>query len=314
MSLPSFADVVNAKRLSPEDRLADFQKLVDWDGKENGVKLIGNPYIQSYMTEHMGKTKFDGKPSLCETLADPTLAATLYKHTSTKTRLEINMPQAFSRMNPVCFMKPSVAKHIYTKFGATKVLDPTAGWGGRMLGALACGIDYIGIDTNLSLRPAYEAMISELAPHTEGSAQMIWDDCLAVDVSTLDYDFVFTSPPYGNKELYEHMTPFESRKAFFVDFLIPLLTKCMRPGVWVCFNLAEDDYKGLLQHGFRAADRIEEFFQSTQKRKDGSTKTERVYCWMSPVAPKPDCSTCQRCRDLEQEVARLKTALKALLN
>ena len=30
---------------------------------------------------------------------------------------------------------PKAAKHIYKKYGATSVLDPTSGWGGRMLGA-----------------------------------------------------------------------------------------------------------------------------------------------------------------------------------
>ena len=322
MNLPSFADVVKAKTLSPEDRLAEYQKLVDWSGTESGVKLIGNPYIQSYMTEHMGKTRFENKPSLCEVLADPELSAQLYKHTSTKTRLEVNMPQAFSRMNPVCFMKPSVAKFIYTKFGATKVLDPTAGWGGRMLGAFACGIDYIGIDTNVSLQPAYDAMIAELTPRSKGSAQMLWTDCLSVDFSTLDYDFVFTSPPYCNKELYEHMTPFENRTAFFTRFLIPLLTKCLahsKPGAWVCFNLAADDYDGLLRAGFRKADRLEEFYQSTQRRKDGTVKAEIVYCWTTgapPPAPAlaPACpAACARCLALEQEIARLKAAMKSLL-
>ena len=31
-----------------------------------------------------------------------------------------------------------------------RVLDP-AGWGGRMLGAWALGIDYTGIDTNINM-------------------------------------------------------------------------------------------------------------------------------------------------------------------
>ena len=330
MSLPTFADVVNAKRLTPSERLTDFVKLTQWDGTDNGIKLIGNPYIQSYMTEHMGKTRFEGKPSLKEVLDDPRLSQTLYKHTSTKTRLEFNMPQAFSRMNPICFMKPSAAKYIYTTFKATKVLDFTAGWGGRMLGALASGIDYIGIDTNISLRPAYEAMMTELASHTEGKAQMIWEDCRNVDFSTLDYDFVFTSPPYCNKELYEHMTPFESPAKFYTDFLIPTMEKSLKHiknNGWVCLNIDPDDYKALCCYGFRTADRIEEFQQSSRKRKDGSVKMEKVYCWKAgglPSAPSqtpvsvsapvaPSCVGCERCRELEQEVARLKAALRNLL-
>ena len=248
----------------------------------------------------------------------------LWNQTHTKTRLEINMPQAYSRRSPVCFLKPSVAKFIYTKFGATKVLDPTAGWGGRMLGAYACGIEYIGIDTNVELRPAYESMMSELSQWTKGKAQMIWGDCMSVDFSKLDYDFVFTSPPYHNKEAYEHMPPFESKRAFYCKFLIPMIEKCLlhiKNNGWVCININPEFYEELLTYGFRPCDRVEEFQQSTMKKKDGTTKMEQVYCWSNaPVSlpaasvcsdPQPD--GCARCRQLEAEVLRLKEAMKKLL-
>ena len=62
----------------------------------------------------------------------------------------------------VVMFKTTTAKYIYTKYAAKKVLDPTAGWGGRMLGAWAQGIDYIGIDTNVSLQESYEEMIQFL--------------------------------------------------------------------------------------------------------------------------------------------------------
>ena len=331
MSLPTFVDIVRAKKLTPEQREADFRKLQLWSGTENGVKLIGNPYIQSYMTEHMGKTHYEGKPSLQEVMDDEKLRQDLYNRTITKERLEFNMPQAFSRRNPVCFLKPSVAKYLYTLFGATKVLDFTAGWGGRMMGAFACGIDYIGIDTNTELQPAYVEMIAEMSSWSNGTAQMLWQDCLSVDFSTLDYDFVFTSPPYYNKEVYEHMTPFTSKKQFYIDFLIPMLEKSLRhikKNGWVCINVNPEYYEELTQIGFRKADRIETFVQSTSKLKDGSSKLEYVYCWKNasssedptPLRPAPlslaSCATpsCTRCRELEQEVARLKAAMKLLLN
>ena len=90
------------------------------------------------------------------------------------------------------------------------MLDPTAGWGGRMLGAWALGIDYTGIDTNVNMKPAYDSMIEMLNSKTpaifeEPKLQMLWQSALDVDFSTLDYDFVLTSPPYVNLEIYEHM-------------------------------------------------------------------------------------------------------------
>lgn len=326
MSLPTFADIVNAQKLTSAQRESDFRRLQTWSGKENGVKLIGNPYIQSFMTEHMGKTRYEGKPSLKEVMDDEGLRQDLFKRTITKERLEVNMRQAYSRRSPICFLKPSVAKYLYTLFGATKVLDFTAGWGGRMMGAFACGIEYTGIDTNVELRPAYDEMIAELSSWSKGSARMLWEDCLSVDFSKLDYDFVFTSPPYYNKEVYEHMTPFASKAQFYTGFLIPMLEKSLRHikgNGWVCINVNPEYYDELVRAGFRKADRIETFLQSTNKRKDGSDKLEYVYCWSNGSAPEdptptpvPSCPapSCVRCRELEQEVARLKAAMKLLLN
>ena len=52
-------------------------------------------------------------------------------------------------------MRPAYAMNMYKAHGATRVLDITAGWGARMAGAMAADIDYIGIDSNQKLKPAY---------------------------------------------------------------------------------------------------------------------------------------------------------------
>ena len=56
-----------------------------------------------------------------------------------------------------------------------------------------------GIDTNINLKPAYDKMIENYG------GNMIYDNCLNVDFSQIDYDFVLTSPPYINLEKYECM-------------------------------------------------------------------------------------------------------------
>jgi hypothetical protein len=39
-----------------------------------------------------------------------------------------------------------VAKTIVRYFGAQRVQDPCAGWGGRLLGSIAAGATYVGCD------------------------------------------------------------------------------------------------------------------------------------------------------------------------
>jgi hypothetical protein len=111
--------------------------------------------------------------------------------------------------------------------------------------------------------------------------RMIWDSCLNVDFSTIDYDFVLTSPPYINLELYENMTPFESEKAFYEQFLIPLINKCLtsiRRGGRVCFNISPKMYGTLTEkYKYRTADETHDLLQQKRLGKD---KGDKIYVWV----------------------------------
>jgi hypothetical protein len=121
--------------------------------------------------------------------------------------------------------KPLVAKWMYCTYQPRiAVLDFSAGWGGRCLGAMALGIPYIGIDTNKDLRPAYERMVKEL---DEPKVTMRFQDAAATDFSRFKYDMVFTSPPYFKTvkpiEGYAHMPHYNDRADFNARFLFPVV-------------------------------------------------------------------------------------------
>jgi len=181
----------------------------------------------------------------------------------------------------VVFFKPSTAKWIYKKFGATSVLDPTAGWGGRLLGAWSLGLPYVGFDTNINLQRPYEEMMETLAGFAgiNCDLEMRFEDCLKADWSDISYDFVLTSPPYINLEVYQGMTPFESDTAYYDGFLLPLITKCIRyckTGGWVCFNISPKMFQELKKRGFREP---EEQHDLLQQKRSGRDKQDKIYCW-----------------------------------
>ncbi len=98
---------------------------------------------------------------------------------------------------------PINAMIIYNKYKPTKVLDPFCGWGGRLVGACISNLNtYIGIDTNYNLIEPYDKMINILKENTSTNIEFINEDCSQVNYSAMDYDCVFTSPPYYNIELY----------------------------------------------------------------------------------------------------------------
>ena len=108
---------------------------------------------------------------------------------------------------------------------------------------------------------------------------MIFESCLDVDFSEIEYDFVLTSPPYINLEVYENMTPYESNKAFYETFLTPLLNKCLKHiknNGYVCFNISPTMYADLLKYGYRACDME---YDILQQKRLGKDKQDKIYCW-----------------------------------
>ena len=274
----TFSDIVEHKRITDDELTDDLKKLKDYDANENKRCFYGNKFLYHYQMANLCKVSIKGLPSLYDTMNNDGLYKKLYGRMEKLNRtgtLANRLFEANRFNNAVVFFKATTAKYIYNKYKATSVLDPTAGWGGRMLGAYAQGIKYTGIDTNENMIPAYQDMIN----HLDDNMTMIFQDCLSVDFSEIEYDFVLTSPPYINIELYENMKPYESKKAFYEVFLIPLLNKCLKhikKGGKVAFNISPQMYKELIGFGFRKCDIEDDLLQQKRLGKD---KNDKIYIW-----------------------------------
>ena len=160
-------------------------------------------------------------------------------------------------------MRPAAAACAYKKNKATKVLDFTAGWGARLIAAMALDIDYTGIDANKALKPGYDKIIKTLRPYSKSKVKMIFKKAETVDISKLKYDFVFTSPPYEYLEVYENMENYEKKgekvsqpyssskikiddsEKFYDEFMIPTLKeiyKYLPKGKYICLNMPDIMY------------------------------------------------------------------------
>jgi hypothetical protein len=177
------------------------------------------------------------------------------------------------------FFKATTAMYVYKKYKATSVLDPCAGWGGRMLGAWALDIEYVGFDTNEMLIEPYQQIMNAL-PYSKRDLSMCFESSLDADFSSIDYDFVLTSPPYINLELYPGMTPFEGKEQFYKNFLIPLIDKCrkhIKPGGRVAFNISPGMYKDLTK--VFKYEKASETIPLLQQKIQGTDKGDLIYVW-----------------------------------
>jgi len=200
-------------------------------------------------------------------------------------------------------MRAAAAAQMYKKYGATRVLDFTAGWGARMIAAMALDIDYIGIDTNEELRSGYENIIKLLKPYTKSTVKMIWKEAQDVDYSKLGkYDYVFTSPPYEYLEAYENMTNYENKgdkikqpsssqtikmddsAKFYDEFLVPTLKKAYKylpKNKFICLNIPDIMYDKIKKR-WKSVTKKETY--QIIKRTGGPVGKDRrgkelIFCW-----------------------------------
>ena len=146
------------------------------------------------------------------------------------------------------------------------VYDPSSGWGGRILGAMCTNrtLHYIGTDPNPDNVGRYENVAEFYNTHciqdnpfwgdrkkntysvfTEGSEEIYNNSEFRKHEGQVD--FVFTSPPYFNREQYsqdenQSFKKFSAYEDWRDNFLKPTLTtayKMLKDDRYICWNIAD---------------------------------------------------------------------------
>lgn len=86
------------------------------------------------------------------------------------------------------------------------MLDFSAGWGDRLIGALAAGVDrYFGADPNLDLKAGHDAILHRFSPDqsSQSTFQVVYEPFQSVALPAGEtFDLIFTSPPFFDFEIY----------------------------------------------------------------------------------------------------------------
>lgn len=202
------------------DSYEKVNKLVDYFSEEPRMKAYRKDYSSPY---DFYRENYENVKAKAEELAsasrqgDPAME---FRHW---------LREAVYGLVPECTtFKISVTKALFKYLGSKVVLDPSAGWGDRILGAAAAGVEaYHGIDPNPALRPAYDQMVKFI---NRDNYFILTEDFLQVNLEPSSYDTVFTSPPYFDYEIYSEDAK-QSIKGRLVlevwlrDFFYPYLQK-----------------------------------------------------------------------------------------
>jgi len=178
--------------------------------------------------------------------------------------LRFHMREALYELAQECTQfKIYTTKAIFKYLGSKVVLDPSAGWGDRLLGAAAAGVRvYHGVDPNTLLRQPYDNMIKFVNQKGIGENSnytVVTDDFLKVDIDEEGYDTVFTSPPFFDYEIYsddpkQSITGNPSVDTWLTNFFYPYLKKAwsaLARGGYMVLYISDVPSGKFVNHMFR---------------------------------------------------------------
>ena len=186
------------------------------------------------------------------------------------------MLRRYSGSQMVSNFRPTAAATLYDIFvdkdsplegtEAGTVWDPSMGYGGRLMGAIAAGVNYIGTDPCVPTYAGLEKIRDEYG-HKHKSYTLLkqGSETFVPDMNSLD--FVFTSPPYLGHEQYgdeeeQSFNKFPQQDQWREGFLLRTIQNAytgLKPGKYAGFNVAnvksyktfeEDTYDCMVEAGF----------------------------------------------------------------
>ena len=248
--------------LSPEERQKIFNKLINFNSsslsKENNIlsqNMLGLNLANYYMP-HIWETRSGKFLTPIEVFTDDDKFRAAIKK---RIKLGDNISDAgirkilsmFSGAHKVSNFRPTIAKYIYDNYsGAGNVLDFSAGFGGRLLGALSSNKvkNYWGYEPSSKTHYNLWEIIKEFNKDDEYKYHFFIDYCPFEDSNLTNgvYDLAFSSPPYFNLEKYsdedtQSYLRYPTKDLWKDKFLKILIEKCylyLKQGGYFIINIA----------------------------------------------------------------------------
>jgi hypothetical protein len=183
-------------------------------------------------------------------------------------------------ISAINIMRPLNCMEIYTRFNAKRVLNFCAGWGGSMVAAAALNLEaFYGVEINIDLKKSYDNMESYLRTKSNTEFSIHFGDATNFDYSNMNYDTIFSSPPYYFIEKYANNVAYKSKKDMDDKFYKPVFSKSylhLKKGGHFIINVCKEVYDNVLKNLFGEA----YILFPLKKSKRQNNHTEMVYVWV----------------------------------
>lgn len=192
-----------------DEMMADWKKLCAWTTTETSINSTSR--IGMKLSEHYCPNFYDIENANGISYKSLWTAANLEKilrwnrkSHSTPYMSELKRGIYFCcGLTKNTMYRPQMMKLACIKYKPEVVLDPCAGWGGRMLGAVSYGAHYIAFEPNTTTYNNLTQIVNFLG--IQNKVTLICDDARNMKQHNLPKaDLVLTSPPYFDLEVYTH--------------------------------------------------------------------------------------------------------------
>jgi len=253
-------DTIELVRLlySKYEAIIDFSKLCNGINTGEKISMLFNPHRYNTPTKKSISIidAMNHKPHYLSGLA----RATLWKEGVVKELLYQTLQLGINGVQYVNEFPPYIARNYYIKYNAKYILDPCAGWGGRMIGSASMGSFYHGFEPSTKTYKGLLELGAFLKKFKTGFDFKIENIPFEDAKLTEKYDFALTSPPYYDTEIYTNeITNSCNRYKTFEDwvnqFYIPMIQKVMKHTNKFVLNIGSRTYdlKGILLNTYPTA-------------------------------------------------------------
>ena len=235
---------------SDSDLLKDWNALIKWNARVDtmaSTQRVGMKLCEHFFPNFFDIENKDGNSFKSLWKADKLEKVLRWnrKSHSTPYLSELRRGIYFNyKLAKSTMYRPQMAKMVVTNLGAKRVLDPCAGWGGRMLGIVAAGAEYVAFEPNTETYEGLLKLIKLLG--IEDKVRIINDSALEMDKYDIgEFDLILTSPPYFDLEVYSHedtqsIKGCDTYSMWVNNFLKPLIELSishMKQNGWSCWNV-----------------------------------------------------------------------------
>ena len=235
---------------SDSDLLKDWNALIKWNARVDtmaSTQRVGMKLCEHFFPNFFDIENKDGNSFKSLWKADKLEKVLRWnrKSHSTPYLSELRRGIYFNyKLAKSTMYRPQMAKMLVSNLGAKRVLDPCAGWGGRMLGCVSAGAEYVAFEPNTETYESLLKLIKLLG--IEDKVRIIKDSALEMDKYDIgEFDLILTSPPYFDLEVYSHedtqsINGCDTYKMWVDKFLNPLINlglNHLKLNGWSCWNV-----------------------------------------------------------------------------